>query len=270
MTRAGLVSLILALAAPAYGEESKVADAIGRAKAADIVIVGEVHDNPAHHRVQAEFAAELRPAAIVFEMLAPDQAPPLMALRADGATIEAQSALLDWDKSGWPPFDQYAPIMDAAPQAALYGAHLPSAAVRAAFEKGAAQVFKGDTAQFGLAEPLDAAEQAEREEMQFDAHCQAMPRELMPGMVEAQRLRDAALSQQIVKALAENGAPVLVITGNGHADRGWGIPALLGYRDEASIFVFGQFEAAPARQEAFDAWHITPAVERGDPCAAFR
>ena len=41
---------------------------------ADVVLLGEVHDNPAHHAFQAEAVAYLAPRALVFEMLTPAQA----------------------------------------------------------------------------------------------------------------------------------------------------------------------------------------------------
>jgi len=41
---------------------------------ARIVFLGEVHDNPHHHRNQARAVAATGPAALVFEMLSPAQA----------------------------------------------------------------------------------------------------------------------------------------------------------------------------------------------------
>ena len=42
--------------------------------AGEIVVLGEIHDNPDHHLNQARAVAALDPAALVFEMLTPDQA----------------------------------------------------------------------------------------------------------------------------------------------------------------------------------------------------
>ena len=81
---------------------------------------------------------------------------------------------------------------------------------------------------FGLDAALDPEEQATREAGQMAAHCDALPDHVLPGMVEAQRLRDAALSRAIVAAILEtDGGPVAVITGNGHARTDWGIPPML-------------------------------------------
>ena len=68
---------------------------------------------------------------------------------------------------------------------------------------------------------------AERLNMQMDAHCGALPEEMLGGMVEAQRLRDAALAEGVLAALAESSGPVVVITGNGHARLDWGAPRML-------------------------------------------
>ena len=65
--RALLALLIAPLAAPlCAGPLAEVP--------AEIYILGEIHDNPDHHRVQAEAVAEIAPAALVFEQLTADQA----------------------------------------------------------------------------------------------------------------------------------------------------------------------------------------------------
>ncbi|HEU0223595.1 MAG TPA: ChaN family lipoprotein, partial [Paracoccaceae bacterium] len=54
----------------------------------DILLVGEIHDNPHHHARQAEIAASHRPAAIVFEMIEAAQEERLNGLVAAGASRE--------------------------------------------------------------------------------------------------------------------------------------------------------------------------------------
>ena len=66
--------------------------------------------------------------------------------------------------------------------------------VRRAVSEGAATVFGGAAPLFGLDAALDPEEQATREAGQMAAHCDALPEDVLPGMVEAQRLRDAALA----------------------------------------------------------------------------
>jgi uncharacterized iron-regulated protein len=90
-------------------------------------------------------------------------------------------------------------------------------------------------------------------------------------MVAVQRLRDAVLARAVVQAMAETGGPVAVITGNGHARRDWGVPAYLSrVAPEWEVFVLGQTEAGAPLAGGFDAVLSAPAVDRPDPCAAFR
>ena len=236
---------------------------------ADVVILGEVHDNPAHHINQATAIAALRPKALVFEMFGPDAA--LAASRLPRHDATALARALDWTGSGWPEFSFYHPIFLAAPDAALYGGALPRGEVRRAVEEGAAAVFGEASALFGLDDPLPEDQQISREALQMSAHCDALPEHVLPGMVEAQRLRDAALSRAIVAAMLETGGgPVAVITGNGHARTDWGIPPMLARAlPEASVISVGQLEHTPERAVPHDVWLVTDPVERPDPCAAF-
>jgi uncharacterized iron-regulated protein len=239
------------------------------ALAQDVAILGEVHDNPAHHAEQAARVAALEPKALVFEMLTPEQAARVTpALIADAA---AMAEVLDWDAGGWPDFALYHPIFAAAPDARIYGAQVTREAARAVFETGPAEAFGPEADAYGLSEPLPPEEQAAREALQMAAHCDALPAEILPGMVAVQRLRDAVLARAVVQAMAETGGPVAVITGNGHARRDWGVPAYLGrVAPDLDVRVLGQTEAGAPLEGGFDEVLSAPAVERPDPCANFQ
>lgn len=239
-----------------------------------MIILGELHDNPIHHLNQARAVAAIRPTALVFEMLTPDQAAKAtVAARADAETL---AAAFEWNDSGWPDFALYWPIFEAAPDAVVVGAAVPRALVRRAVTDGAQAVFEEigkDPSLFGLDRSLAAAEQAEREALQMEAHCDALPEQMLAGMVAAQRLRDAAFAAAVADAVATHGAPVVLITGNGHARRDWGVPAYLGLAAPGlDIHVLGQFEDTPEPGYAaqFDNWILAEPAEREDPCAAFR
>lgn len=237
--------------------------------AADVVILGEVHDNPHHHAAQAEALAVLQPSAIVFEMLTPDQARAVTAdVRGDEVAL---SRAVGWVEAGWPDFAMYFPIFGAAPEAAIHGAGVTRDEARRAVAEGAAPVL-GDAAEmFGLDEPLDDAEMEARIAEQAEAHCNSLPEELLPGMVQAQRVRDAALARATIAAFDEAGGPVAVITGNGHADRDRGVPAYIGRaRPELSVVSVGQLEVRPDSAPPFDFWRVTEPAEREDPCLAFQ
>lgn len=237
--------------------------------AQDVVVLGEIHDNPAHHAEQANRVAELQPAAIVFEMLTKDQAARVTPeLRGDA---DALAAALDWDAGGWPDFAMYHPIFTAAPEAAIYGALVPRGAARAVFEDGPVAAFDGEAARFGLDRDLPEDQQGAREALQMQAHCDALPEDMLPGMVSVQRLRDAVLARATLQAMEETGGPVTVITGNGHARRDWGMPAILERAEpDLEIWVLGQTEEDRPLEGDFDRVISAPEPDRPDPCAAFR
>lgn len=239
------------------------------AAAFDVYVLGEVHDNHHHHREQARRVAEIVPAALVFEMITADAAAAVSA--EDRGDQDRLRTVLDWDASGWPDFSQYYPIFAAAPEAALFGAEVRREVARTAMQDGAAAVFAGDAAAYGLTAPLPEAEQSAREDLQMAAHCNALPVEMLPLMVEVQRLRDATLALMTLRALEATGGPVAVITGNGHARRDWGMPAVLARAaPEVRVHVLGQGEAGSEPGGAFDELVVAPPPERDDPCAAFR
>lgn len=240
---------------------------VGPLPPADIYVLGEVHDNPAHHDEQARLVAQIAPTALVFEMLSPMQALAAAgAARDDPADLER---VLNWAESGWPDFSMYAPIFAAAPDAIIVGAAVPRDDLNAAVEFGAAQVFGAQARHWGLGD-LDAGALDSRLAEQRDVHCGALPDEMLPGMVEAQRLRDAVFARETVGAFDAAGGPVVLITGSGHARTDRGVPAAIrDARPELTVWALGQVEKGAAPPFPYDAVNVTPAAERDDPCAAF-
>jgi uncharacterized iron-regulated protein len=264
-----IIAMICMAAQQAAAQTATVDEVIEAARQADIVILGEIHDNPEHHRNQAAITAALQPAALVFEMIPQANETEVNELRAKGASGAEIAVALDWAESGWPDFASYAAILAAAPEARVFGAGQPMADVKRAMVEGAAGVFGPDSPAYGLDKPLEPAEQAAREALQAAAHCDALPPELLPGMVEAQRFRDAGLADAALWARTMTGdGQVVVIAGSGHADKGRGMPAALAVAaPDVTVLSVGQFEAPPEDPAAFDAILLAPAPEREDPCA---
>lgn len=254
-----IAALFLALAQSALAQPAPV-----RSAPADIVILGEVHDNLETHLAQARRIEELRPAAVVFEMLSPDAAH--RAMRADRTDPAALAAATRWHETRWPPFDLYAPVFLAAREAALFGMAVTPGEARKAVFLGANTVFGAQGARFGLDRPLPREEQAAREALKLQTHCGALPPVLRRGFVEAQRLRDAALAQAALSALAAHGPPVVVITGHGHARKDWGVPRLIARAaPHVTVHSVGYVETEDGAP--FDETVLVPATPRADPCA---
>jgi uncharacterized iron-regulated protein len=243
-------------------------DALDSLPMVDVVVLGEVHDNPAHHRNQARALRAIAPAALVFEML---QQQHVDALPDDLTDRDAVQAATEWEARGWPDFSMYHPLFTAAPDARIYAGDVPRPIVTRALREGAAVAFGDAAAQFGLTTPYPPEVQKERETDLLAAHCFAMPANAMGGMVEAQRLRDAVLAQAALTALRETGGPVAVITGVEHARTDIGVPALIRQAQPGvTVLSIGQVEQVPGGRPPHHLWIVTDGVaDRGDPCEAF-
>lgn len=238
------------------------------ALAQDVVIIGEIHDNPAHHLRQAEIIAKTRPAAVVFEMITAEQAAKITHDMRDDPDRIADA--LDWAQSGWPDFSLYAPVWAAASEAAIHGALVPGPG-NALMTPELSGWLDGLKASYGLDDPLPAGLQNEREAHQAQAHCGALPADVLPAMVRFQRLRDAALADATLTAIRKTGGPVVVITGNGHARRDWGVPAYLAEKaPDLDMQVIGQGEDGAPPPGDFDMIIDAPGIARPDPCLAFQ
>ena len=177
---------------------------------------------------------------------------------------------LGWAEAGWPDFSMYHPIFAAAPDAISYGAAVPRELAQAVMQEPLGAAFDAAAA-YGLDRDLSDANQIAREDLQRVAHCDALPKELLPAMVKVQRLRDATLAQAAVRALADTGGPVVVITGNGHARKDWGVPSYLAQvAPKARVWSIGQAEDGNAPDGGFDVVWDAPSQDRPDPCAALR
>lgn len=262
------------LSSPGVGEDNFRDDFSKAAHDVDIVILGEVHDNPRHHRMQAQIVESLQPEALVFEMIPRKHEVKVNQLRKRGARRSELARVLEWKDSGWPEFAHYAEILEAAPEAQIFGAEQPKEDVRDAMSEGAARVFGPRASRYGLNKPLEEEEQTAREEMQYSAHCEAVPEEMLPGLVEAQRFRDAGLADTTLRARATNSdGLVVVITGNGHANLKRGMPAALRSAvSDVEVLTLGQMESEPDPDARlpYDFYHVSaPPQDRPDPCAAF-
>lgn len=262
------VALIIAAIGVA-GAKEITKDNLAGLPTADVIVLGEIHDNALHHIGQADAISAIRPRAVVFEMLTPTQA-----ARITPQLLKDQAALaaaLDWDASGWPDFALYYPVFKALGGAKVYGAARPRDEVRRAFGDGAAAVFGPQATMFGLDQPLPEDQLEQRMQEQFEAHCEAMPLEMMGGMVESQRFRDAAFGAVVIQVYKEVGGPVVLITGNGHARADWGVPAMLAAgAPDLSVLVVGFIEAPAQAEQPFDLWVVTKPAIREDPCLAFK
>ncbi len=266
---------------------------------AGIAILGEVHDNPDHHRIQALLLRAFargrdKPPKVVFEMIPADKEGALSALKgARKLSANAVFDLVDWDNSGWPARAIYAPVMRATVEVSglPVPAGLPREMVRKVSKQGLAALSRMQIGQYRLG-PLPPKMQKALEKDIIKSHCDMIPPAAAQAMAPVQRLRDALLAARLADAWQKAGSAVL-ITGNGHARKDRGVPYYLkrqktpfmgtkarGIPDPlvvwlaeandkaATIRDLLPKDAAPA--ELADIIIVTPRAAREDPCERFR
>jgi uncharacterized iron-regulated protein len=203
-------------------------------RAARFVLIGEVHDNPDHHRLQAwlieETAGDTKP-AVVMEMIYRDQAPALRAyLARPGANAAGLGAALKWEARGWPEWRFYQPIAEAALRRglSLHAGNIGRPVLKKAARKGL-DTLDAERRKFLLLDrrlggPLRNALLDEL----YRSHCQLVPRDALGAMFNIQRLRDAVLADSLIDAAG--GGSALLITGNGHVRADRAVPWYLSRR----------------------------------------
>ena len=255
------------------------AELLRRAAFAEVLLLGETHDNPEHHRLQlvilqARLAAGARP-ALLMEQFDGDQQAALDEARRAGKDLAP--LMRGWD---WP---LYQPLVMLAEKAGLplKAANLPRIATRPVVREGYSTLPAGDTQRLALDQVWDDARQAYMAGLIEVSHCGMVTAQLRDGLVRAQRLRDATLADA---ALEQIDSGVVFILGRGHARRDVGVPLYLAARRPASrVLSLGFVEVsagrtAPTQYEnervdgiaSYDIIWFTPRAERPDPCLAFR
>jgi uncharacterized iron-regulated protein len=251
------------------------------------LLLGEKHDNPDHHRLQAwvlrELQARGRAPLVAFEMLHAGQAEALARhLAQRPGQLAGLAEAVGWPSSGWPEWSLYEPIFAVAVAARwpLATANLPPAEIRRIAAEGLAALGAERAATLGLDRPLGEAAEASLAAEIEASHCGHATPALIAGMSAAQRVRDAVMADAVLSAGAEG---AVLITGTGHARRDRGVPWYLAARGVAEGVVTvalvevqegvedprgvaGSFEGSLP----FDYLWFTPRVDDEDPCEKFR
>lgn len=246
------------------------------------VLLGEKHDNPDHHVLQARILramiAQGRVPAVGFEMIESGRQQAVNdAMASRPGQPDALATAVSWGESGWPPFDEYRPVFATAVQAGLpiIAANLPAVQVRLLVKHGAGAMVPGKFASLGLDQPLPRELHLALAVEIREGHCGMLPERLIEPMVLAQRARDAAMAERLVAGSGSSGA--VLIAGGGHVRTDRGVPLYLarlqpGERVLSVAFVEVQPEVIdPAGYDAgADLVWFTPRWGDDDPCEVMR
>ena len=253
---------------------------IARAARVRFVLLGEKHDNPDHHRLQAWVTRALAAAGshrtAAFEMLDADDRKAIE--EAVPRTSEALAKAVDWAGSGWPAFEMYAPIFDAL---LIDGAQIRTALpsrpmLRALMREGLDTLSGPHRETLHMDEELPTAYEAElRGEVQ-EGHCGHAPPKMVDQMVLAQRFKDAWMADRLAHGSADEGA--LLVAGAGHVRRDRGVPLHLARQGHGGgTLTVGFVEVRAGRHAptdydvaAFDFAVFTARVDDLSPCDRFK
>jgi uncharacterized iron-regulated protein len=285
----GLIGRIYDVASDSFLTEQELAT---RLVGPRFVLLGEQHDNPYHHLLQARviqllLASGVRP-TVAFEMFASDRAGAIKDCQTPPTcTVDEFRYAVEWDASGWPAWELYQPIFKTVIGAGLpiVAADIPAAAMKLMVSSGTDRA--AERAEWigylGLERAMDPEERQELTEEIRKSHCDLLPAEIVPGMVRGQRARDSHLAKKLEQAAGDGENAVVLIAGFGHTRRDRGVPIyLIDPAAKASTLSIAFIEAKdkyPSPREyarrfdgdlPFDILWFTERIEREDPCEANR
>ncbi|RLQ88510.1 ChaN family lipoprotein [Notoacmeibacter ruber] len=259
----------------AAGEDDlRFASLLDRAVEKRFILIGEIHPAASHHAFQARLIEALadrgREPQIVLEMVTRAMDEVLDRWIAGELQPEELEPALGWNESGWPDFEIYRPIFDAAKAHGLRmrGAALERDELMKIGTGGRDALSSARTKELLLDRPLEAAGRQTLLRTIVESHCGMVDERSAEPMVLMQSARDGAMARIMIEA---GSVGAILIAGDGHVRRDHGVPRFLPADQSLAI---GQIESdtapEPADGAAFDVIRLTPAVDRGDPCARFR
>lgn len=244
-----------------------------QARAADIVLLGETHDNPGHHALQQRLLASLADArpTLVMEQFDLEQQDSLDAiLRSGGTRRDKLAALKALMKPGWE-WEGYEGLLNTALERdlPLLAANISREALRAVGRNGVDALGAGASARLGLDAVWSPERQASLRREVAASHCGMLPDAAVAAMTDAQRVRDAIMADRLLSA--PGGA--VAILGRGHVRQDLAVPLYLQRRapqKKVLSVALAEGEAAPGAPQPYDFVVVGQAIERAvDPCAAF-
>lgn len=237
------------------------------------VLLGEVHDNPDHHRLQAwaiDAVIRLRGAravdvvpqmnAVAMEMLSADEQEAIDRFYGRNARVPRPRTpadfgrLVKWDKLGWPAFEIYRPVIEAALNAHLVitPANPARAENRKVSKEGIGALAPEEVKRLALDRPLTVEQDNALAVEIRESHCGMLPETAIPNMSVVQRLRDARMADALLHSQSKGAA---LIAGNGHVRRDRAVPWYLAARgiaeEDIAVVRHIEVEADKTAPEAY-------------------
>ena len=237
-------------------------------RGADVVLLGELHDNSHHHQVRAslipQFATDKT--TIVAEHL-----PTGRRVTSTGASlIDLEAAGFNRNGWGWP---LHQPLFESVLGRgyALVGGNLPAGFSKELMAVGQSAMPLPMARSYEQA-VLPAPARGRLEQDLIDGHCGKLPERYLDPMKLIQRATDISMAMALLTH-----RPSVLVAGNGHVRRDYGVPQILSALEPGlKISSVGFYESGTDRAELikslagrYDFVWLTDDTQRTDPCADF-
>jgi len=250
-----------------------------RVAAADVALLGETHDNPVHHQIQARLlaasAARVPKPALAMEQVDLEWQHAVDEARTGGAT-PASIAKAGHVSDGWQ-WPLYEPLVAfaLAHDLPIVAANYSRSRSKAVVAGGIGALPAGEAARLALAPVWTPARNARMRSILVEGHC-GQDDPIIDKILEVQRVRDALMADAILSHQR-----TVAIIGRGHARADLGVPLYLAQRAPARhVISVGLVEVdtdKPRPQDyedtgsgVHDLVFFTPRAARSDPCADFK
>lgn len=240
-----------------------------RLAAQDVVLLGELHDNPRHHALRGQLIARI--AGVRTTVVAEHLPAPSKVVLGESMLADLEAAGFSAEGWGWP---LHQSLFDGIRSLGLpvVGGNLPQG-----FSKQL--MMKGEGA---LMPPLDKAyrQSALTEDAlrKLDAdlvsgHCGKLPERYLAPMRLVQRATDISMANALL-----DHRPSVLVAGNGHVRKDYGVPQVINaLAPSLKISAVGFYEKDRDSRELiqslagrYDYVWLTDGAERSDPCENFK
>lgn len=251
-----------------------------RAAAARLVLLGEIHDNREHHRIQATILGDMlkrgRRPALVMEQYDTDQQGQIDAALRTGTADSKLQQLSQMMRQSWD-WPMYAPVAGLGVRNALplAAANLSRDVTRQVSRNGFAALGAGEASRLALDAVWTPEKQKYLVHEVYAGHCGKIPEHVVGAIANAQRARDAIMADTLLR-FRDNGA--VAIVGRGHARKDMGVPLYLAARaPDTSVLALGLVETdvptdpavyayGPLGQQYDYLWFTPPTRRKIAPC----
>ena len=270
------------------GQALSLEDLADRLATYPMVLLGELHDNSHHHQARARLIQALGqarnnqpPYRLVVEQL-PMGGSVMPEGKQPGPSLLKQLRQAGFQDKAWA-WPLHEPVFRAALSQgmALQGGNLVRGQSMQLFKQGESALPENLQGLLGRAPLAEPALQALNKAL-VDGHCGQLPEAMLEPMRLVQRATDLALL-----VTAADYTPAIVIAGNGHVRKDFGIPSLVpAFQRPVRVVTVGFVEAEQSADKAsmnaatdfrndpawaiYDYVWITPAAQREDPCKGFQ